>query len=381
MKIIILLSVSLLLSLSFYAQITISRSDFIEAGDEIPRINYEFEVAPIDFFVTNPPVFTEIEGANFFIDSLRVFDPTTFDETGVFPEATCAYVDEFMGGLAFMRLTDNEAELLGFFIDLDVTIADLKFDQPLSMYSFPIEYEDEFSSQTAGRKKLPFSVLQPILGSQYALLAMQFDSIMIDINVDFLSKFDEFGTMVFQGPKVLNGDFSYLRENQRVISTIDMFLRSKLSQTYVQFNQTLLGTLVPDAFPMIDTACTYLYWTNDKKYPMTELVLNTSLDSVTNISLRYDPLNTVGIGCINVSKLLNGIVYPNPTSDFVNFGLENYLGCELQVYTIDGSLINKQMINEETLKLDVSSYKSGNYFYKVLDKNASAVAGGKFIKN
>ena len=76
------------------------------------------------------------------------------------------------------------------------------------------------------------------------------------------------------------------------------------------------------------------------------------------------------------------MVYPNPTTDFIKLKIENYevLNLRYQLYDINGSLLEDNIIDGSETSIVISSLMPATYFLKVTD-NKKVVKTFKIIKN
>ena len=78
----------------------------------------------------------------------------------------------------------------------------------------------------------------------------------------------------------------------------------------------------------------------------------------------------------NVSVKGNLEIYPNPSNTIIRLkSFHRLKNQELNVYDIEGKLV-KQIQIEDPNKVDISSLKAGNYFFRIKledGKNVSAV--------
>lgn len=73
-------------------------------------------------------------------------------------------------------------------------------------------------------------------------------------------------------------------------------------------------------------------------------------------------------------------IYPNPTEDILNITLSKTERINIEIYSIDGRLIDSKTIHNNIAIIDVSAYSGGMYFIKVIDKMGN-VYQNKFVKN
>jgi plastocyanin len=87
-------------------------------------------------------------------------------------------------------------------------------------------------------------------------------------------------------------------------------------------------------------------------------------------------------GINDIHKLNGGVVYPNPSTDFITYSCKgNYNIQEVRIMDITGKTV-KILQNPETrayqVKIDISSLDKGMYF--ILVKSAGGFESGKFLK-
>ncbi|MDL2261969.1 T9SS type A sorting domain-containing protein [Bacteroidales bacterium OttesenSCG-928-I21] len=376
MKRIFLLVIGVMFFLTNYAQtISLDRTDYFEVGNLIPRISFEFSPAvEINEIITEPVVFS----APSFEGQMSTLEIEAGNTTVV---ANIAYISDDFGGLTQLYVDDNKSEVIGFFINMmDLVERDVFLDEPLTLYNFPIEYNDAHSDIKSGVAKVHLSELEEVLNNideeLYTILTvvMQFDSVKLALDVEIHSEFDEFGEMELEGSDVLEGAFQYIREKRNVIINKDLFFRNSTSGEY----QSFADALQMDMFPIIDSMFSYSYWTKNHSYPLVEINLDNSYSVVDKLTLRYD--DGVGIKCPEKLTMLSCLSYPNPVKDIINFNIEKYSNCKLQIYSVVGNLVMEIPQNSTTTSINISDFESGIYFYRAIDENGTSVAGGKFVK-
>jgi hypothetical protein len=79
---------------------------------------------------------------------------------------------------------------------------------------------------------------------------------------------------------------------------------------------------------------------------------------------------------------LEFVVYPNPSTEFIELKVENYTGEDLayQLYNVNGNLLEYEIITGKETRIVMSNYAAATYFLKVTDKN-KVVKTYKIIKN
>ncbi len=76
----------------------------------------------------------------------------------------------------------------------------------------------------------------------------------------------------------------------------------------------------------------------------------------------------------------NGIIYPNPASEFINIKLDGISADKLEICDISGKLLLSQTITNNYQQIQIKDLKRGMYFLKIYDKNQN-IKTLKFVKN
>lgn len=92
---------------------------------------------------------------------------------------------------------------------------------------------------------------------------------------------------------------------------------------------------------------------------------------------------TVTFNAVSVSTLIKdqAKLFPNPANDVLNidFGTEEVK--EINIINLNGQVvIQNQLVNNGTVKLDLSNLNSGLYLYQAMDTNGNIIATDKFSK-
>ncbi|NLP20165.1 MAG: T9SS type A sorting domain-containing protein, partial [Bacteroidales bacterium] len=111
------------------------------------------------------------------------------------------------------------------------------------------------------------------------------------------------------------------------------------------------------------------------KKPILTIAYNFDKSSIHSMTFRYEYTSFV-----NTDIVANLNVYPNPTSKYINFSIDNCEDYELYIFSTDGRLINRSALESNNTLIDISNYRSGVYLYQILGKNNTLIAGGKFVK-
>ena len=76
----------------------------------------------------------------------------------------------------------------------------------------------------------------------------------------------------------------------------------------------------------------------------------------------------------------NGIIYPNPASDYINIKLDGISADKLEICDISGKIILSQTITKDYQQIQIRDLKRGMYFLKIYDKNQN-IKILKFVKH
>ncbi|MFK8037053.1 MAG: T9SS type A sorting domain-containing protein [Crocinitomicaceae bacterium] len=74
--------------------------------------------------------------------------------------------------------------------------------------------------------------------------------------------------------------------------------------------------------------------------------------------------------------------YPNPFTTIINLKSKYHINARLNIFSITGKLVyNTELKNEVQVKINTVDFKSGIYFYEVINENGLSKERGKMIKN
>lgn len=80
----------------------------------------------------------------------------------------------------------------------------------------------------------------------------------------------------------------------------------------------------------------------------------------------------------NASKVK---VFPNPSSETLTINTEIEEATKVEITDVTGRTINLYTIQNYESKINLSNYKNGNYYFKILDKKNKPLTYGKFSVN
>lgn len=96
---------------------------------------------------------------------------------------------------------------------------------------------------------------------------------------------------------------------------------------------------------------------------------------VVDFKQKYFYKSSVGIESL---ERLSIKVYPNPTSNYINFDLKENTDYDIKIIDFTGKTIKTIEANNST-KIDISELKTGIYFYNILNTTTQQNASGKFV--
>ena len=76
-------------------------------------------------------------------------------------------------------------------------------------------------------------------------------------------------------------------------------------------------------------------------------------------------------------------IYPDPADRFLNINIDNPSNSNfiLLIYNTLGDLLSSNTVNGNSFKLDISSFSTSVYFYRLIESTSKQVYTGKFIKD
>lgn len=393
-----------------FGQVVITSSNYYTPGNVARDLyiveNDETDIVPIANIVSSPfELGNSLEnmfGAYGIIDTAVYNEPLT---DGEFTEETCSYADE-NGMTTHIKVTDEKAVCLGisgalsrFGLDDNMELA---FDEPMDIITFPAQLNSQTNSTAHGKSNKHISSFQQSFndvgeyGSTiYQMLIAEYDSIRIDMDVTYVSSFDEAGNMSLSGNRMMQGTYEYIREKRQYSYITNMYLHRINGTEYVDINDCTLtitdmflsyllgpsinlgqamGNFMNISFPMSSTSTTLNYWIANDNYPIVEMTTNEDTSAIKRLAVRYGD-NEV---CAEIQKI-SANIYPNPTTDFLNIEIEDFTNGTISIFSVNGSLVKEEKINGTHNSINVSTLRNGNYFFRIScgDKEIN----GNFAKN
>jgi len=92
------------------------------------------------------------------------------------------------------------------------------------------------------------------------------------------------------------------------------------------------------------------------------------LNKATNIYKFYGVFNSTSVEIINIKKIINVEIYPNPAKDFVNIKVNNNELSKISVIDISGKILKTENFNNN-LKIETKKFEKGIYIFKIETNN------------
>jgi hypothetical protein len=103
------------------------------------------------------------------------------------------------------------------------------------------------------------------------------------------------------------------------------------------------------------------------------------VNTANNITcVTHDPAYVTGLNEAN-KKSIEISVYPNPSSNYLNFTFNTNQEYTISLFDLTGKEVKNVSTTQNKTSMDISNLNTGMYFYKISSKN-SIVKSGKFIK-
>ncbi len=389
-----------------FAQVTLTSSNYYIPGQTINDLYSVINSTEdsVQLNLNTPLVFGEELGTEFPNNTTSTTIYYSPEDNSNYPTETVSLTDE-NGMKMHIAVNENNATCLGIsdiLSDIGMNI-NIVFEQPMVINEFPAEYQSQATSTAHGVYPDNISVLEPTIialaeaimpddptvGSGFmAELAAAYDSIKVEVDVEYNNNFDETNTLTLSGVNMLQGEYEYLREYRQYTYTINMLLRSTSTGEYSDINECIVPiinipfsevfTLMPELglnFPMIQTNTQLNYWIANDNYPIVQINTNNDATYAKSISVRHRDNNNVNIN----TNEINACIFPNPTTDYLNIAIENTENGKIEIYSANGSLVKEVSLNGDFNTVNVSSLSNGNYFYQI--SCGETKINGKFAKN
>ncbi len=95
--------------------------------------------------------------------------------------------------------------------------------------------------------------------------------------------------------------------------------------------------------------------------------------------LQLDAITLTNTASVEENDIANSVIYPNPTSDVLNFNINGTEATGINIYSLDGKLLLTQDANGAKGSVNVSSLNAGMYIYQIATTSGESVKS-TFVK-
>lgn len=357
-----------LLSMGAMAQITVTDADFGSVGDSV-------------FLATDftPGVSVGTPGTNqtwnfsalntVDLDTLFFLNPALTPFASDYPGANLATESE--EGYVYFNKSASSVEVQGFATATNGIAVALQYNPAQTLISFPANFGTTYSSTSDADTREYVGIDTFIVICQVTV-----DSIQFKRHTTLSVNFDAWGSL--QLPTRTD---NVLRANTQEISTDSIFIYSPITSNCGLFTIPMGWSLAPDLLlqqigyagsVVTDTVNRYSWYGNGADFALCAITVDNNGNAV-DATFQSDA-SQIGLG--NPTEAGASIsVFPNPTSDFLNFsGLEDGL-YSVEILDLSGRKVLQSVLNSGSVS--VSSLTKGLYIFQ-LSQGSSLIKIGKF---
>ncbi len=215
-----------------------------------------------------------------------------------------------------------------------------KYNPPQKLIDYPSTYMSTLTNVAKASVKM-------------AINSPPFDSVWLKQTINQSSAINAWGTLTTP-----SGTYNALRQDYVDINTDSAFGRSFGVWQFLQVTK--------------DTASGSRWWANGVGFtimdqelnPQTGAVLRTNYMHITTVGQNESLANTPFILC-----------FPNPASNELNFMTKENEGAEIIVTDMQGRVIEKILVDEQTEKLNTASWAEGIYHYTLFSAKHETLSG------
>ncbi len=375
MKLNILLSFFLFISISISAQITVTSATFPEEGDTLKTV---FDGMPVNVEI-NPSTgtidatwnFSNLQGV---LRETIIRAASTGSASDQFPNANL--LTSFgLTGENYYRTTDNLYELIGYQgpdpANLGLNLS-IHINPPLVERRAPLNFTDSYSDEAA--------VLVPIdaddiPGGILDSFAITPDSLRLRIAIDRNGFVEGWGSLTIPG-----GTYDVIREKRVELTETRLDVKIGIGP----FSEWIDVTdVIGLDFLGMDTTTTYNFYDETSK----EAIAIVTVDDIDNdqvifVEYKYNDVMT------NVHYINNGkpdiLAYPNPAMEnlrmeFMNLQNGKY---SIKMYNILGVEVWNKDYNvngDRIIKIDISNFRKGTYLYSLVNENGKTISTKRLV--
>lgn len=340
----LLLISSFLLSVTGFAQITVTSADVATAGTTVVMGRDTMATVTIGSAGTNKTWnFSSLTPDE--VETLDFVAPASTPYAAQFPGANLSMIQTTPGGTSYIYLVSNSSTVSVDGVADATLFAD--FNPNEQIISLPATYGTPINSTTKFTVRMPYTAVTG------------YDSLMIKSMKTKNGSFDAWGSLT-----IPLGTFNTIRQYELQRTTDSIFIHA-------------VGPFPPAGWYFAqeskDSTYHYAWWTNGKASSLVEIDSTVgSTGDVRFMAANPGPTNVASA----VSQSSN--VYPNPASEMINFVYDGNGNTELVIFNVTGSKVSHLVMQPGINQVDVQSYPAGMYLYSQRDATGKVVKTGRF---
>ena len=283
------------------------------------------------------------------VDTLVFTNPNWTAAGNDFPGSTVA-VQDANGAYIYINNSFAGATVLGFSADIGTgNPVSIKSTPPEIMMNWPSSYNSNFSQNFESKATFYYG--------QDPGIGFTVDSVRIKQTVTKIDSIDAWGSVTTP-----LGTYNTLRVKdwRRSIDSVDIYIAA-------------FGGWMP-AQQTDDTTMMYQWWTNGIGFPLVEMDVTLTGDTVTGARwLKAIPSNTsINEHAVEVKA------YPNPATDAVTFEMGIAEAAFITIYDAAGRLLESVNVTGKTTVINTSALATGSYMYTITGTNGKTLSRGNF---
>ena len=245
------------------------------------------------------------------------------------------------------------------------------FDQPYLYRTVPLTFGDQFSDAFDVAATFPSNIIPGLDSIDIPIPGTTLDSLRITLTISKTETVTAWGTLNLLGESF---EVLKIRQIDSTSTKIEAGLRSVFGFTWVDATP-----LIGDDIGINQNSVTYKFVTDNSKRSIIEISENVIQDTIVVVSGRITNAlfsNTVNI--TNDSKPLH--IYPNPSSDFIQVGVEDEVNMLEKLILVDskGRIIQERNNYVQSDRIPVHQMLSGTYI--IISFVGNDIYTAKFLK-
>lgn len=374
-----------IMAMKLYSQspITITQADFGSIGDEI-YLGYDatpgLPVLPVNTIPSAQQTWDFDTLHTETLDTLYFLSPSLFPNASNYPGANIVISSN--QGNFFIEKSATGIKMHGFSIDFGLLSADAVFNPPV--VTVPL-------SATVGTTYNGTSAFQAVnfigIDTNVFSCIIKIDSVMVKRKSNYSINFDAFGKLKLP----LGWHNNTIRSLTTDITVDSVFIYAPNPINCPPFLNVPAGwSLAPDfllqlANPnltsvMKDTTRVYNWFETGGKFSICAVDVD---HNYLPISARFvSDTSQIGLSVVYYDDLMNIMVYPNPTQNFINVFMPEYqAGYTVSITELQGRQVRRVPLTTNQLAINLEEFNNGIYLLAIENNAGQIVARRKIILN